>query len=149
MRFLPIALVGLYIWVGFVPPPGVSKAAMASQIGNVFLEAANALDAELEQLHLSEVTGGEGSAKEVQELITRAIASGDARKCDFTDAQIGAGGTKGDWIAFCIARVTRSRERCAQIDATLGSALRKLCEEEVPESKVDQVFSLLWHTITN
>lgn len=37
----------------------------------------------------------------------------------------------GDYLALCLALVTQDASRCAQIDASSASGLRKLCTEEL------------------
>ncbi len=37
----------------------------------------------------------------------------------------------GDWIAYCLARVTQSTDRCLQINPSTLPPLRSLCEQEL------------------
>ncbi len=39
--------------------------------------------------------------------------------------------TEGDYLALCIARITRDESRCDQISSTLSLPLRTLCTEEL------------------
>ncbi len=38
--------------------------------------------------------------------------------------------TRGDWIAYCLARVTKNYDRCKQIQTTTLPPLKSLCEQE-------------------
>ncbi len=48
-----------------------------------------------------------------------------------TAEDTGGTATEGDYLALCIARITRDESRCDQISATLTIPLRLLCTEEL------------------
>lgn len=76
---------------------------------------------------------------EFQRLIERiefATKKQDVRLCiddviPSNVADVGGNATEGDYLALCIARITRDESRCDQISSTLSIPLRTLCTEEL------------------